>query len=91
MPGDVSFWPEARNDWEAVMAGSRAGRAKERGPSGPEVHSSEVYAADDLFVTAPASLGGTVLFRKGALIPAAYVGLPQVPAVWQNGVLVPGS
>jgi hypothetical protein len=90
MPGDVSFWPEARTPLEALMAPGRAGRAKESGPSGPETHSVQAVASADVFVLRPGG-GGHILFRAGDVIPPAYAALPTVPAVWSNGVLVPGT
>jgi hypothetical protein len=72
------------------MAGSRAGRARESGPPGPEVRASETVADRDLFVDVP-NQDGHILFREGDYIPPALAGLPRVDAVWANGVLVPGS
>jgi hypothetical protein len=88
MPGDVSFWP-IEYGWTGPA--SKAGRAKESGPSGPEIRATIVNADSDVFVVAPAHMGGHVLFRSGDVIPQAYAGFPRVPAVGQNGVLVPGS
>ncbi len=89
MPGDVSFWPEARTPLEDLMSQGRAGRGREQGPPGPEVHATPVTADADVFVVRPGG-GGHILFRSGDLIPPPYDTLPTVPAVWANGVLVPG-
>jgi hypothetical protein len=89
MPGDVSFWPEARDPWEAMMAGSRAGRAKESGPPGPEIHAEERTASGDLFVVV--GTAKYVLYRAGSYIRPEHWGLPTVAAVYSGGVLVPGT